>query len=289
MLRQSLLLFYVYMFGDISENINHAAARASMKGSPVAKGTSFNELDRGKVKAGESFGMGDSRAAFNLKGFMEKRRLMGVSEELMTFLETFVHSQMFERFCADRVQIHHARHSLRSGGAAGQMMNSVMESHTKTDYDRVCRELEMQHLSATVYNIRHVMDQINRRRTKEEASGQGGEQFHPLALQVTSNSSVGASSDGGEISARTKADMEHICADAAKDGTQMGLVCRTIWLRLSDCRLFNWKHGLRGLQLLHVLLLHGPHGVLSEALDHLSLISSLREYGYDNMYCVRLT
>ncbi|CAE7413358.1 unnamed protein product, partial [Symbiodinium microadriaticum] len=169
----------------------------------------------------------DSRAAFNIKGFMDRRRSMGVSEELMIFLDAFVHSQMFERFCADRVQVHHARHSLRSGGAAGQMMNSVVESYSHTDYEKVCRELEMQHLSHTVYNIRHVIDQINRRRAKEEAASQGtkdGEQFHPLALQVTSNSAMGASSaDGGEVSGRVKADMEHICADAAKDGTQMSL------------------------------------------------------------------
>ena len=149
----------------------------------------------------------------------------------------------------------------------------------KSEFEKVCGELDMQHLSYTVHNTRHVLDQIQRRRAKAETSDdsmKNEDQFHPLALQLTSNSSTGG--DGSEISARVRADLEHICADAAKDSTQMGLVCRTVWLRLADCRMFNWKHGLRGLQLLHVLLLHGPHGVLSEALDHFALIAPLRDY-----------
>lgn len=270
-LSQSLLLFYVYMFGDIADSINIAAARASIR-SPVKPGEPKTpELNRGQRAQGESFGIGDSRAAFDLKGFMARRRQMGTSEELIKFLEAFVHSQMFERFCADRVAMHHSRNQSPTKGHEHSHM---------TDYEKVCKELSLQHLSHTVFNIRHVIDQINKRRAKADSSKEGskdGEQFHPLALVLTSNSSTGG--DGSEITGRTRADMEHVCADAAKDGASMTLVCRTIWLRLEDCKMFNWKHGLRGLQLLHMLLLHGPHGVLSDALDHLPLIASLRDYG----------
>jgi len=42
--------------------------------------------------------------------------------------------------------------------------------------------------------------------------------------------------------------------------------------------MFNWKHGFRGLQLLHCMLLQGPPGMLTEALAHYPLIYSLTEY-----------
>lgn len=45
--------------------------------------------------------------------------------------------------------------------------------------------------------------------------------------------------------------------------------------------MFNWKHGLRGLQLLHCMLLQGPPGILTEALARFSLIYSFTEVGGD--------
>jgi hypothetical protein len=72
-------------------------------------------------------------------------------------------------------------------------------------------------------------------------------------------------------------DLDKICYDAACSASHAAAVSRTIWLRLRDCRMFNWKHGLRGLQLLHVMLLQGPPGILTEALAHYSLIHSLTE------------
>lgn len=72
-------------------------------------------------------------------------------------------------------------------------------------------------------------------------------------------------------------DLDRICLEAATCATQYAAVSRTIWLRLEDCRMFNWKHGLRGLQLLHCMLLQGPPAMLSEALAHYPLIQALTE------------
>jgi hypothetical protein len=130
--------------------------------------------------------------------------------------------------------------------------------------------------------------------------------FHTLALKITSNSSSASTtsmSSGGSSALFNSAankkrssvnmtldcgfeygyglgleeDLNKICYEAATSASQFAAVCRTIWLRLEDCRMFNWKHGVRGLQLLHCMLLQGPPGMLTEALAHYPLIYSLTE------------
>mmetsp|Transcript_9962 Transcript_9962/g.15026 ORF Transcript_9962/g.15026 Transcript_9962/m.15026 type:complete len:1130 (+) Transcript_9962:50-3439(+) len=274
--RQALLLFYVYLFGDISDDLNPAAARASMGND--------DKTSRGEAKKGESFGIGDSRAAFNLQSFLVRRRQMGTSNSIMEFLDSFTHSQMFERFCAERVQLHHSRHSLRKSVGEPHSSGKTVLEVVETEYDKVCVEMRMQHLSSTLHNIRHIIDEQKwkKRGVGSSTASELGEQFHSLALQLTSNTSTVASSGKEEIGKVVKGSLEEVCMNAVSDAVQMERVLKTVWLRLEDCKQFNWKHGLRGLQLLHVLLLQGPHAVLSEALDHFSLIQSLTEYSFSH-------
>jgi hypothetical protein len=91
--RETLLLFYTYLFYDIDELIAKKASEAR-RGSGAS---------RGQVEAGDTFGVGDSRASFSINELLAKRRQMNDTPHIHNFLKVFVHSQMFERFCASRV------------------------------------------------------------------------------------------------------------------------------------------------------------------------------------------
>lgn len=301
-------MFYVYLFGDLTDDLNPAAARATLNDSQSAGGN----LNRGVAQNGDSFGFGDSRAAFKLKNFLNRRRQLGASNSLIDFLEAFLHSQMFERFCAERIVSFQNSISIRKptsttttntpansrnsitnqGGGGGSTQLPSKSAQTPppvqihSEYEKTCTELKIQHLSSTIVNIKYVIDEMARKQAiKKGTSDETENEFHPLALQITSNSLTSVSVSMAAISL-TKVDpnqqlreqLDQICQDASTDNIQYEKVMRVVWLRLEDCKMFNWKHGLRGLQLLHILLLRGPAAVLTDALDHFSLIASLQEY-----------
>ena len=300
-------MFYVYLFGDLTNDLNPAAARASLHET-----TSGGNSNRGVAQNGDTFGFGDSRAAFKLKDFLNRRRQLGASNSLIGFLEAFLHSQMFERFCAEKIVEFQSSSLLKPSTTSGNSRGSIT-SHsqgqnspsktpqgtsgsiqTYTDYQRICTEIKIQLLSSTVSNIKYVIDEMARKQAiKKGISDDNTEnEFHPLALQITSNSlaSVSVSMATMTLSKvdpnqQLKEQLEQVCQDASTDNIQYEKVMRVVWLRLEDCKMFNWKHGLRGLQLLHILLLRGPAAVLTDALEHFSLIVSLQEYRLVYTYC----
>lgn len=300
-------MFYVYLFGDITDDLNPTAARATLNDSSTG-----GNSNRGVAQNGDSFGFGDSRAAFKLKNFLNRRRQLGASNSLIDFLEAFLHSQMFERFCAERIVSFQNSISIRkptttnTANSRGSITGQTQSTNTTTaasspsksaqmtstvqissDYEKTCTELKIQHLSSTIINIKYVIDEMARKQAikKGTSSDDTENEFHPLALQITSNSlaSVSVSMATMTLSKvdpnqQLKEQIDQICQDASTDNIQYEKVMRVVWLRLEDCKMFNWKHGLRGLQLLHALLLRGPASVLTEALEHFSLIASLQEY-----------
>jgi hypothetical protein len=298
-IRQSLLMFYVYLFGDLNDDLNPAAARATL--SDAGTGGA-----RGVAQSGDSFGFGDSRAAFKLKNYLQRRRQLGSSNSLIDFLEAFLHSQMFERFCAERILLFQQSVSIRkpapqvanaSPSKAAQMTQKIQ---INTEYEKTCTELKIQHLSSTITNIKYVIDELARKQSVRKGTSDDNveNEFHPLALQITSNSLASMASTLTSISTialsqvdpnqQLKEQIESICTDSCNDNVQYEKVMRVVWLRLEDCKMFNWKHGLRGLQLLHALLLRGPSAVLTDALDHFSLIASLQEYRFEFIFCLDL-
>ena len=90
-LRQMLMLFYVYLFYPMDDCIRSVPAM-----SPFSAKASADD-SKGHSK--------DARALFDLKKFVYLRSQMGDSKNITEFLAEFRDSQMFERFCAQRFQI----------------------------------------------------------------------------------------------------------------------------------------------------------------------------------------
>lgn len=90
-LRQMLMLFYVYLFSPMDDCLRSTPAI-----SPFSGKSAFDE-GQGHTK--------DARALFDLRKFVYIRSQMGDSKNITEFLAEFRDSQMFERFCASRMQV----------------------------------------------------------------------------------------------------------------------------------------------------------------------------------------
>ncbi len=53
---------------------------------------------------GCTFGVGDTRAAVDRGSYYARRSQLGATKEIIDFLEEFMHCQMFERFCDERIR-----------------------------------------------------------------------------------------------------------------------------------------------------------------------------------------
>lgn len=285
-------MFYVYLFGDINDDLNPGAARATL-----GEGQTGADSNRGVAKSGDSFGFGDSRAAFKLKDFINRRRQLGASASLIAFLEKFFHSQMFERFCAERILAFLNSVSIRKPTASANPRGSITQPpqpqlsksasttqkiEISSEYEKTCTELKIQHLSSTIVNIKYVIDEMARKQAKKGGVESVDNEFHQLALQITSNSlstvTISLSAAKVDPNIQLREQFHQIAQDSLTDNVQFEKIMRVIWLRLDDCKGFNWKHGLRGLQLLHFLLVNGSAAVLTDALDHFRLLTVLKNY-----------
>ena len=88
MLRQMLMLFYVYLFYPMDDCVLTVPALSPFSAK------SASEDSKGQSK--------DARTLFDLKKFVFLRSQMGDSKHITEFLAEFRDSQMFERFCAQR-------------------------------------------------------------------------------------------------------------------------------------------------------------------------------------------
>lgn len=281
-LRDSLLLLFVYLFADMEEAI---ITTASLQATAQA--------NRGVAKNGNAFGQGDSRAAFDLAGFLAKRAQMGDSRELQAFLGDFQHSQMFERFC------HRAVTKLKAGTGIGRIAapispqevmqrrrasstGSSSSSSSSADgaagaddeiFEVVCRELRLKQLVPSIANVKVVIGIKSTTRVVGD--------LHTATLQYTDGSNTRGVSEGNTEMARMhqQQTIDRICADASQSD-QFNKIMRTIALRLEACRASGAKGqsgilGLRALVLLRVLLISGPHCTLSYALDFIPTLRAL--------------
>jgi len=91
--------------------------------------------------------------------------------------------------------------------------------------------------------------------------------LHPLALALTSGSNI---KDVPSIT-------NQLCQEAY---TTVGFlsILRVVWARLQDCKGLRWRHSQYALSLLKKLLVCGPVGIWSDAVEHLSLIRPLIKF-----------
>eukprot|EP00598_Pedospumella_elongata_P005095 CAMPEP_0184973222 /NCGR_PEP_ID=MMETSP1098-20130426/5103_1 /TAXON_ID=89044 /ORGANISM="Spumella elongata, Strain CCAP 955/1" /LENGTH=1187 /DNA_ID=CAMNT_0027495667 /DNA_START=491 /DNA_END=4054 /DNA_ORIENTATION=- len=110
-LRDNLTCFFVYFFADLEEYMTAAATAGgvvpsfgTIKGPDPANRRSSAIGSDGASSLGDlHFPADDSRSNFDLRAFMAKRTAMGDSKQLLGFISDFLHSQIFERFCAELI------------------------------------------------------------------------------------------------------------------------------------------------------------------------------------------
>lgn len=163
-LESSLLLVYVYMFGDLAQDYDRQAAAASLKSNNLG-----GAAGRGAMEGGAQFGLGDSRAAFNLKAFRLRRSTQGTTSAVEGFLDAFVHSQMFERFCADWVVLLRRAGGEAGAGAAGAL-GEMDEGHV---FVQTVQLLRAKSLSFNLANIRAAVKEVLARTYRSGAQQQG--------------------------------------------------------------------------------------------------------------------
>lgn len=111
---------------------------------------------------------------------------MNNTPAVMNFLRTFVHSQMFERFCANRLSKHARKDEEFS-------LNDTSTGDDDQEYDRACLEVKSKQVASTVTNVKLAVQQLRRfgsfasqHMSEEEGDAMKFMEFHELTLQVTS-------------------------------------------------------------------------------------------------------
>lgn len=291
-LRDTLMLFFVYLFADMEELMMTDSTATVGSGSGKQQPT----LNRGEAQNGNAFGQGDSRAAFDLAAFLSKRSQMGDSKELQSFLAEFHHSQMFERFCdkklkklgsskrgpgASEVKAPVSPHVVMkrrrvSSGSSSSGSNYSADGGAGGEedvFELVCRELRVKQKTPTISNTKQMI--LLKSSTKNVVD------LHVATLQYTDGTTSKAMMDGNSEVAKMhqQQTIERICTDA-NSSDQFNKIMRTIFLRLESCRAAECKGhsgvvGMRALVLLRVLLISGPQCVLSYALDFIPMLRAL--------------
>lgn len=127
-LHDSLTVFFVYFFADLEEYMTSAAVSGGaaaaggfgtlVKGADTATrrmsaiGSDSSAAANSQSSSDLRFSAEDSRSHFDLKNFLNKRTQMGDSRQLVVFLQDFVQSQLFEKYCSELIakkQAHAAR------------------------------------------------------------------------------------------------------------------------------------------------------------------------------------
>mmetsp|Transcript_13274 Transcript_13274/g.12022 ORF Transcript_13274/g.12022 Transcript_13274/m.12022 type:complete len:853 (+) Transcript_13274:7-2565(+) len=232
-LRDSLIIFFVYIFASLNDFI-----------------ITTNSNNKSNVY---TFTKEDSRSAFNINAFKLKRQSMGDSKELLDFINEFIHSQMFERFCDDRIT---------------RSRNPIVHDDDDDLYESACSELLSRKLPHNVSNVKQV---VNNR-----SSGgleKVGNEFHIFTFQYTSGIYDNESID------KRKHIVDGICIDSYNN-LHFLKILKTISMRLDGCKASGGRGnsglaGVRAINLLKKLLLHGPDSILSYSLDFISIIKDI--------------
>jgi len=293
-LRDSLTLFFVYLFADMEEAMLNSLVLPPSSVAATVAASSASAGASAKSDSTAAFGHGDSRAAFDLAGFLARRAALGDSPELQGFLAEFRHSQMFERFCDVKfkalrssvssmtgeikapitAEVAMRRRRASSGSAAAAA--AVAAAGGEVDvFEIVCRELRRTQRAPTIANIKSIIG--------AKSSTKNVVDLHAATLHFTDGgASKGTLSEGGNSEVarmQVQQAVERICADA-NNSDQFVKIMRTVALRLESCRASGARGhsgfmGLRALKLLRALLVSGPQCALSYALDFVPVLRQL--------------
>jgi hypothetical protein len=262
-LRDSVCLLFVYLFASLDE-FAVTTHRSSSSSTTSQRNPAVPP---------------DGRSSFDLNGFRFKRQQSGDSRELKSFLDEFMQSQMFERFCAERHrQLSREKASTSTFAADDEDLFSmvVTEVHAKLG----------SHAHAVA-----AIKQIIQSKSNDNSLGSDktlGNDFHPATFRLTAEEvnlgvfdafldyfmPASASSSNATIRA-----IERVCMDAHQDLLCLKIM-KTIHMRLlgavaSGCRGSSGASGMRALHLLRCLLAVGPVCVLSDSLNWVPIIRQL--------------
>ena len=283
-IRECLLLFFVDLFYDLDPSSPSTSSSSSTfsSSSNTHTGTAHAfEGGAGDVSPNPiriltnqiSFRDGDTRANVDIEGYLQRLQQRGESKEIIELLGDFIHSQMFERFCAEkRTSI-----DLESNISIAELQEKTFEiacTAVKNNKGPHNVQVVKQVVSGLVTRLETTIQQMQSQQSLSsteltEMIRITDSEFHPLALQITSNASTLTLKEEYPIIVK-------ICRHAYASQL-FPRIMRTIWFRLEDSKGQNWKHGQKALQLLQALLLRGPEIVISAGLDRISLLRSVMQ------------
>jgi DENN (AEX-3) domain/uDENN domain len=217
--RDALIYFYTYLFASLDSFVNPSALTTGGDSAAAASSS------RGVAREGEAFGQGDSRAAFNIKAFLTRRGQMGDSKRLLEFLSECTHSQLFERFCDERL----ARLKSNQTSSSSSSRKGGLSDEEEDVYESLCNELRGQPL--TVANIKQVI-------TTYSSADKVGSEFHHLTFQLTAGAisnaaTVAVAAGGGSGKSQYSQVVDRICAEASNNEAFLKIM-RTIAMRLQS-------------------------------------------------------
>jgi hypothetical protein len=161
--RESLHLLFIYLFGEMDDLVIPS----------ILNGTEPNAQPQ--RKHGSAFNAADSRSAFDLNTLWA-RRAQQDSKHVQEFLEVFQHSQMFERFCDERLRklrlakAQQSQTTVQKRGFGSSTLSPGATNNQWTEdediYDLACAEIRYRRVSITVSTAKQVLNTI-----KQQQSG----------------------------------------------------------------------------------------------------------------------
>lgn len=274
-LRESLQLFMSFVLFDLDSPRIYTM-------SPSAKQAAIEAL--GSEKYGH-------KPSSPYADYLKYRHSQGDPKEFVEFLEEMFQSQMFNMYVT-------GRKGLMSGGPS--LSRSVSSEEDNDDaFDAVCGELiakqQQQALPLTPQQAKQVLANTSGRQNsnspRPSSRGFGGSvgksssslefsdptldmyNFHPLALQLTGSSSLGAREERDAT--------DSLCQVAATEsGNEVTRIMKVISMRIDDVisRGSNTRAAACALVLFRSLLLRGPECILSAGLELVpALVSVIRK------------
>jgi hypothetical protein len=158
-LRESLLLLFVYLFGEVDDLV----VQSALQNTAVRSSQGLTS----KSSATSAFSAGDSRSAFNLNTLWQ-RRAQQDSKNIQDFLELFQHSQLFERFCDERlkklkelqVRLQAQNANAKKSGFGSSTGLGSQWSDEEDAFDMACAEIRNRRVSITVSTAKQVLSTV---------------------------------------------------------------------------------------------------------------------------------
>jgi hypothetical protein len=194
-LRDCLIQFFVYLFADM------VLSKQRITEMEDSKDINSNDYDL--------FSNKDFRYPFKLDVYITNRsNVQGDSNALTNFLLTFIHSQMFERFCSDRMRKILKREDptffippLKTNEESAEVSGEQDD-----DFDAIVLHLQFNNLATIVANVKEaVVNRSDANKINFDDSKNIGSEFHPSSLQMTlgMNNLIGGNDLSSKAAMRT--------------------------------------------------------------------------------------